>query len=128
VKQVLYLNILDQTLGVLVFFPLYFYIYACIEAACSWRGMSITCRFIFKCGCVSFLPTIPFVVFHQTVPNLQGTPHHLIQELPSVLLMQYKIWPLANWINFMYVPESLRVLVSNLVAVLWNIYLCSKVG
>jgi hypothetical protein len=98
-RQVLYLNILDQTIGVLLFFPLYFYIHEVVEACISLR-----------------------------IPNIQAATYNLQKDLIPVLWMQYRVWPLANWINFTHVPEPLRVLVSNLVAVLWNIYLCSKVG
>ena len=35
----------------------------------------------------------------------------------------YKLWPLANAINFSLVPLKLRVLFANVVSVFWNMYL-----
>jgi len=41
IKQMFVLNVLDQTLGVAIFFPMYFYFYEMILAACLWRGMCV---------------------------------------------------------------------------------------
>ena len=41
----------------------------------------------------------------------------LISEIKDVLLVQYYIWPVANWVNFAYIPENLRVLFSNTISV-----------
>ncbi|CAM9650195.1 unnamed protein product [Discosporangium mesarthrocarpum] len=47
-------------------------------------------------------------------------------EFWSMLKMNWRIWPAANFINFSLVPPPLRVLFSNLVAVLWNIFLSAS--
>jgi hypothetical protein len=62
------------------------------------------------------------------VPDLRAAMMICRTELPAILLTQYKVWPAVNWINFTYVPEPLRVLVSNLVALGWNVYLTAKVA
>ncbi|GAB5037867.1 pxmp2 4 family protein 2 [Nannochloropsis oceanica] len=38
-------------------------------------------------------------------------------------LANYKLWPLANLINFSVVPLKFRVLFANVVSVFWNMYL-----
>lgn len=62
------------------------------------------------------------------VPDLRAAWTICRDELPAVLLTQYKVWPAVNFINFTYVPEPLRVLVSGVVALFWNIYLTAKVA
>jgi hypothetical protein len=41
------------------------------------------------------------------------------EKLPSIMLTNASIWPLAQYINFKYVPLKLRVLYINLVGVVW---------
>lgn len=63
-----------------------------------------------------------------TAPSFLAAHTQCKAQLASVLIMQYYIWPISNWINFAYVPESLRVLFSNLVAVFWNAFLCTRIA
>lgn len=42
---------------------------------------------------------------------------------PPTHQANYKLWPLANAINFSLVPLKLRVLFANVVSVFWNMYL-----
>lgn len=91
--------VVDQTLGVAAFFPAYFYVYEIIEA---------------------------FTLFR--LPVLANATTKIKKEMISVLLMQYKIWPLANYVNFAFVPLNLQVLFGNIVALFWNIFLCMKVA
>ena len=90
---------LDQTLGVAIFFPLYFYVYECLESLVKW-----------------------------TTPSFSRAHSKCLEQIKDVVLMQYRLYPLANIINFGYVPEQLRVLFSNTVSVFWNIYLCSVIS
>ena len=46
-------------------------------------------------------------------------------ELRPTILANWKLWPLANAANFALVPLQYRVLFTNLVAVIWNVYLSS---
>ena len=43
--------------------------------------------------------------------------------LPSTLAVNWRLWPLANAINFALVPAELRLLYINVVSVFWNVYL-----
>lgn len=47
--------VLDQTVGVAVFFPAYFYAYELTEALVSWRGVCIGCYFDLCCLCTVIL-------------------------------------------------------------------------
>lgn len=38
-------------------------------------------------------------------------------------MTNWKIWPAATMINFMYVPMQYRVLFANFIGLFWNIYL-----
>jgi hypothetical protein len=49
----------------------------------------------------------------------------LLRYYPS-LLANWKIWTIPQIFNLSLVPVHLRVLVANLVAFVWNIYLSSK--
>lgn len=95
VSQVL----VDQTVGVVLFFPLYIVVYDLLEAILLGQLPSLG-HAIAKC---------------QT-------------HIRQVILMQYRIFPIANTINFALVPEQLRALFSNSVSLFWNIYLCSIVA
>lgn len=44
-------------------------------------------------------------------------------DLPSTLLMNYKVWPLAQCINLWIVPVQHRVFVISFVGFFWNAYL-----
>eukprot|EP01133_Synstelium_polycarpum_P010597 gene10597-12331_t len=44
-------------------------------------------------------------------------------DLMPTLKASWKVWPLAQFINFSFVPSHLRVLFGNLVGFLWSIYL-----
>jgi len=89
----------DQTLGVLIFFPLYFYAYEASEAIVSFQA-----------------------------PVWATATKKLNQELKNVFITQYKVWPIWNTINFGVVPEHLRVLFSNIFSVFWNAYLCTRIS
>ena len=90
---------LDQTIGVLVFYPAYFYAYEIFHAL--------------GCG---------------KLPQLAHATVRLQQELMGVYASQYYIWPAASWIIFRYLPKQLRVLGSNSVNVLWNAFLCTRIA
>jgi len=89
----------DQTVGVAIFFPIYFYAYEAIEALVGFR-----------------------------VPLWATATQKIQKELFEVLIVQYQVWPITNYINFSMVPENLRVLFGNIVCVFWNAYLCMKVA
>jgi protein Mpv17 len=43
------------------------------------------------------------------------------------MLANWKIWPAANALSFAVVPLQYRVLFSNMVALVWNIYLSGAI-
>jgi protein Mpv17 len=92
--------LMDQSVGVLLFFPLYLVFYDLFDA---------------------------LIRLHQ-VPSLRQAVNKCTHHLRQVILMQYRIFPIANTINFAFVPQQLRVLFSNTVSLFWNIYLCSIVA
>ncbi|GMI25115.1 hypothetical protein TeGR_g3930 [Tetraparma gracilis] len=91
--------LVDQTAGVALFFPAFFFCYELCESLASGRP-----RF----------PTL-------AVGKIRN-------DLPAILVNQYKLWPLANFVSFSFVPVRYRVLYSNVMAVFWNIYLCAAVA
>lgn len=98
-SKTLLLVLVDQTAGVLWFFPSYFLAFELAEALCYWRP-------------------IAFI----------NVGRRLKYDLGAILLAQYKLWPLVNLFSFTFVPVKLRVLFSNVVSVAWNSYLCGAVG
>ncbi|CAM9970554.1 unnamed protein product [Pylaiella littoralis] len=52
----------------------------------------------------------------------------LKNNLWGTLLVCWRIWPVANTINFAFVPAKLRVLFMNFVGLGWNIYLSAAVN
>mmetsp|Transcript_24160 Transcript_24160/g.57121 ORF Transcript_24160/g.57121 Transcript_24160/m.57121 type:complete len:338 (-) Transcript_24160:48-1061(-) len=99
-QEVLSQLLLDQTVGVVLFFPLYLIVYDMIEN----------------------------VVIYGQFPSFEQALTRCHIYIRQVITMQYRIFPLASLINFSFVPEQLRVLFSNSVSLFWNIYLCSLVA
>lgn len=98
-KQTLTQVLVDQTIGVAMFFPLYFYIYELSEAIVGLRK-----------------------------PLWLTATKKIQKEMMQVLVTQYEVWPLFTYVNFAFVPQNLRVLFGDIVAVFWNAYLCMKVS
>jgi protein Mpv17 len=94
--QVLAQVLTDQTLGVSLYFPSYFYVFEILESFVLGRTPSVA-RATEKC----------------------------LGQLNEVLLMQYRIFPITNGFNLAFVPPELRVLFSNIVSIFWNMYLCT---
>eukprot|EP01132_Coremiostelium_polycephalum_P004919 gene4919-6132_t len=71
----------------------------------------------------------PFIniVFYSVLAILDGKPKSipikLFFDLLPTLKASWKVWPLAQFINFGFVPPQLRVLFGNMVGFLWGIYL-----
>lgn len=128
--QILAQVLVDQTVGVAVFFPTYFYAFELAEGLVSLKGefcQLLSCRKIDGPNhhSLTFLSLSPAATI---VPLLANASTKCTQELMPVLLMQYRVWPLVTFIIFAYVPESLRVLAGNVVAVIWNAWLCTRVA
>jgi len=89
---------IDQTIGVSIFLPLYFFVYEFIEAMVSMR-----------------------------TPRFTATAMKIKSDLLSIILVNWKVWPFTNFLSFSYVPKNLRVLFANIVSVFWNAYLCTRI-
>ncbi|ESO08594.1 hypothetical protein HELRODRAFT_169468 [Helobdella robusta] len=48
------------------------------------------------------------------------------QDYFLILFNGYKVWPLAQLINFYIIPLQHRILFVNMVALFWNVYLAFK--
>lgn len=44
------------------------------------------------------------------------------RDYVNVMMMNYRIWPLVNILNFRFVPQQLRVLFGNIVSIFWTTY------
>ena len=119
-KRTLIQVVVDQTMGTGMFFPLYFLTYEGTEALLSMRGKDN----------LNALPGAERALISSstTAPQWASAWTQMRTELPIVLRTNYCIWPATNYIIFRHVPEPLRVLVSNIVSVAWNAYLCTRVA
>lgn len=93
--------IIDQTVGVIFFFPLYYYIYEYAEAIVALRSLG---------------------------PVAARATSKMQSEIISVLMTNWAVWIPAQIITFSFIPEHLRVVVVNVVSVFWNAYLCTRVA
>jgi hypothetical protein len=86
----------DQTLGVGIYFPSYFYVFELLES----------------------------LVFQRT-PSLERGTKKCFGQLTELLVMQYRIFPITSAFNLTFIPPELRVLFSNTLSIFWNMYLCT---
>lgn len=49
-------------------------------------------------------------------------------NLMGTMNVCWRVWPIANLINFAFVPANLRVLFMNIVGIGWNIFLSAAVN
>ena len=102
-QQVLLQVFLDQTIGIILFYPVYYYVYEYCEAILGLQALGP-------------------VLQRATTKMMAGG------NLLSVFLANWLVWIPSQLCTFAFVPEKLRVIVSNIVSVFWNCYLCSKVA
>lgn len=69
-----------------------------------------------------------FPILLDAAPALSAVNHRMATELLGVLKTNYIVWPLSSYIIFRRVPEALRVVVSSIVALFWNAYLCWRIA
>lgn len=43
-------------------------------------------------------------------------------------MANYFVWPFFQFVNFSFIPVSLRVLATNLMSVVWNCYFCTLIA
>lgn len=102
-QQVFVQVLLDQTIGIILFYPLYYYVYEYCEAIFGLQALGP-------------------VVERATSKMMQNG------NLMAVFLANWALWIPAQICTFWFVPERLRVIASNIVSVLWNCFLCTKVA
>lgn len=70
----------------------------------------------------SFIP-----IFFASLFALEGRPHEIVPHLKAnyfdTVLVNWKLWIPANFVNFRFVPPHFQVLWANAVALIWNTYL-----
>jgi len=71
------------------------------------------------------------VLFISSASTLNGLSPKEIQinlkrDYPEILLTNWKLWPATQLANFYFVPFQHRILVVNIVALVWNTYLAFK--
>ncbi|CAL8074393.1 unnamed protein product [Calicophoron daubneyi] len=49
--------------------------------------------------------------------------NQMSENYPTILATNYKLWPVAQLINFNFTPLRFRVLYINTVALFWNVYI-----
>ena len=64
----------------------------------------------------SYMDTMNGVNINQSIKDT-------FQKLPSCMIANWKLWPLAQALNFTIVPPPYRVLFANSVGIIWNTYL-----
>ena len=89
----------DQIIGSLIYFPIYFYVYDIIEAFISGK-----------------------------LPCLSLTGHKVRKELFAVIFVSYLVFPLSNFLNFYFIPKQFRIMFLNIVDLFFSAYQCSKVA
>lgn len=130
--------LLDQTVGVSIFFPLYFTAYELADSLMTGRGKRYR-RFAVDCSNRFWMIAFDFSYFgcvlplshthHEfpTVPVLRHAVEKCRVDMMSIVLMNWRIWPLANIINFGLVPPQLQVLVNQTLSFFWCVYLSTRI-
>ncbi|OWF53885.1 peroxisomal membrane protein 2-like [Mizuhopecten yessoensis] len=74
----------------------------------------------------------PFLLlFLYIVPILEGSGHaaavkKIKETFLPVLLMNWRVWTIFQFININYIPMKYRVLFGNALALVWTVYLATK--
>lgn len=61
------------------------------------------------------------------VPMIRTALEKCRLDLWSIAIMNWRIWPITNFINFGIVPYQFRVLVNQIVSFFWFAYLSTRV-
>lgn len=93
--------ILDQTLGIALFYPLYYFVFEYSQAILGLRNLA---------------------------PVAAAAATKMKQEIKSVLVINWIVWIPFNYLNFTIIPERHRILIINVFSVFWNAFLCTRVA
>lgn len=96
--------LIDQTAGALSVIGTYFFFYELIDHLIPGGS-----------ACEPGMHPLASIVSRGT--------HSLKYTLPNVLVANWKVWPVVNFLNFRFVPPMYQLLVSNLASFFWNVYL-----
>ncbi|PNF14816.1 Protein Mpv17 [Cryptotermes secundus] len=70
--------------------------------------------------------TIMSSVYLMEGHTVEQTKEKLKNDYCEVLLTNYKVWPLVQFVNFSLVPVNFQVLLVQIVAIFWNTYVSLK--
>lgn len=73
-----------------------------------------------------FLATLLSVIGFSQHQDIEKVKTKLNNEYLDVLISNYAVWPWVQIINFRFVPLNYQVLLTQVVAVMWNIYISWK--
>lgn len=77
--------------------------------------------FPLSCRCLLVRSWFFFAIGVLEGRTLAETREKVSREFVGLILMQWRVWPLASLINFKFVPPQLRVLTLNVVGVGWMV-------
>jgi len=73
-----------------------------------------------------FILTLFFIVMNILDGNVKNIKKQIKHDLIPTLKVNVRVWPIANFINFYFVPGQFRVLFGNLISFGWNAYLSKR--
>jgi Mpv17 / PMP22 family len=124
--------LLDQSIGVSIFFPMYFTAY---ELASSLMHARCKCLYFHELLAPSqsnrLFADLPLSrdcsCCERKVPIWTNVANKCRLDMWSIVLMNWRIWPLANVLNFGLVPIQLQVLFNQILSFFWCIYISTRI-
>lgn len=115
--------------GLVINGPFFHWWYGALERICDGVPSTTSAGVLYRLALDRLLTTPPFLAV--TLAGLHWLQHLSPSKATAVvkqlfwgaLFMNWKVWSVAQVINFKFVPIHLRVVFGNLVALWWNIYL-----
>lgn len=66
--------------------------------------------------------TFAFILYTSIIDATSRTTKEVLYLYFSVLLRSYRVWPIIQLVNFLFVPPKLRVPFMSTIALVWNVY------
>jgi len=111
--------------GLLVNGPAFHWWYQTLEKLAANRGIFTRLAFDRLLFSPPFLALTAFSLQYVQNSDAKKSLIHCKSVFKQMLLMNWKVWTVAQYVNFKYVPLHLRTVFGNMVALWWNIYLSS---